>query len=193
MTENRLPSSLGVVLAGGRSTRMGQDKGELRLDGQSLLERAIAQLQAAGCDEVWISGRQQAGWHCVADPQPGQGPLSGIAACHAEALAGGASRLLFVPVDTPLLAADCLARLLDALATQRAVHYQDSPLPLALRVGADTAQAFVDLQGRRAVAALHDILEGGVLAVGEREHAALRNFNTPEQWQALLDERGERR
>jgi len=190
MTENPLPPSFGVVLAGGRSTRMGQDKGTLQLDGQTLLERAVAQLQAAGCDEVWISGRQLAGWHCVADPLPGQGPLSGIAACHAEALSRGGGRLLFVPVDTPLLAADCLTRLLAALATQPAVHYEDSPLPLALRVGTASAQAFAALQGRRAVAALHEILGGGVLAVGEREREALRNFNTPEQWQALLDERG---
>ena len=40
---------LGVVLAGGRSLRMGVDKARLRWQGRTLLEYGIACLKTAGC------------------------------------------------------------------------------------------------------------------------------------------------
>jgi len=50
----RKPS--GLVLAGGQSSRMGQDKATLILDGQTLAERARQNLQP-WCDQVFISLR----------------------------------------------------------------------------------------------------------------------------------------
>ncbi len=46
-----------VILAGGKSSRMGRDKAWLEFDGQSLLARQIACVRRAGASEVFISGR----------------------------------------------------------------------------------------------------------------------------------------
>ena len=46
---------IGLVLAGGQSRRMGQDKALMRYQGSTLIERASSLLKAAGCDEVLIS------------------------------------------------------------------------------------------------------------------------------------------
>ena len=45
-----------AILAGGRSTRMGQDKTALTLGGQTLLERTICTAQSAA-DTVLVVGR----------------------------------------------------------------------------------------------------------------------------------------
>ena len=64
---------VGLVLAGGRSSRMGEDKAMLRIDGRSLLERAMRALWDAGADKVAISGTRAAG---IADRWPGTGPVA---------------------------------------------------------------------------------------------------------------------
>jgi len=44
----------GIVLAAGRSRRMGRPKAFLSLDGRSFLERAVTALQDGGCDPVVV-------------------------------------------------------------------------------------------------------------------------------------------
>ena len=44
----------GIVLAAGRSRRMGEPKAFLRLDGRTFLERAVSALRAGGCDRVVV-------------------------------------------------------------------------------------------------------------------------------------------
>ena len=50
----RAPGLAGVVLCGGRSARMGVDKATITFDGTTLLERALARLDAV-CDPVLIA------------------------------------------------------------------------------------------------------------------------------------------
>lgn len=78
-----MPEASGVVLAGGRSSRMGRDKLLLKIGGVSLLERVLNVL-ATRCAEVIVVGteapRGVAG-HRVPDLRPGrEGPLAGMEA-----------------------------------------------------------------------------------------------------------------
>ena len=71
---------LGVVLAGGGSTRFGSDKALAELGGHTLLARAFDTLTGF-CELVVIAGRERGPGHCIPDwPQPNRGPLAGIAA-----------------------------------------------------------------------------------------------------------------
>ena len=99
----------GFVLAGGRSSRMGQDKSLLRLAGRSLIEHALDKLRALPL----AAAPRIAGAHAdlssyapvLPDLHPGCGPLSGIE----TALASTTQPLnLFLPVDLPLLPAQFL-------------------------------------------------------------------------------------
>lgn len=71
---------LGIVLAGGQSTRFGSDKALAELGGQTLLARAFDTLTGF-CELVVIAGRERGPGHVIPDwPRPGMGPLAGIAA-----------------------------------------------------------------------------------------------------------------
>jgi molybdopterin-guanine dinucleotide biosynthesis protein A len=105
-----IPGLAGVVLCGGRSARMGVDKATITFEGTTLLERALAGLDAV-CDPVLIAAgdaRRVAGRLSVADPVPGAGPLGGLVA----ALRASPHRLLaVVAVDLPWIDADLIRML----------------------------------------------------------------------------------
>lgn len=108
----------GFVLAGGLSTRMGQDKALLRLAGRSLLDLALDKLRKlplAAAPRI-AALRSDLSWHAgvISDLHPGCGPLSGIEA----GLAASARPLnVFLPVDIPLLPAHFLLWMLQRAET----------------------------------------------------------------------------
>lgn len=109
----------GLVLAGGRSTRMGTDKALLRVDGRRLVDIAVATLGAV-CDAVIVA----AGRRRIPDldvPQiddPAQGPLPAIVA----GLRAARSELVaVVAADMPRADAAVLRRLADLWDGESAV------------------------------------------------------------------------
>ena len=109
------PPVAGVVLAGGKSSRLGQDKAEIRFRGVNLLDRAVALLREL-VGEVWIVGRCPAGWTgpCLHDEIPGQGPMGGIL----TALRAIGRPILVLSCDLPLLGPETVTQLLQARQQQ---------------------------------------------------------------------------
>ena len=105
MYHRGVDSVSGFVLAGGKSSRMGQDKAFVQLGGRTLCWRMRWQLARAAAGSVQIVGSAEkfaAFGPVVEDIYPGQGPLAGI---HA-ALAGTRTELnLIIAVDMPFLRA----------------------------------------------------------------------------------------
>lgn len=104
----------GVVLAGGRSTRMAKDKAFLELGGELLLARQIRLLREAGVAEVLISVRADRGYFgfdakVVYDACPGLGPLGGLVA---SLKAASHPMLLVLAVDMPAMTAEILQKLI---------------------------------------------------------------------------------
>lgn len=174
----------GVVLAGGRSSRMGRDKAQLPWRGQTLLAHACATLQAAGAHRVVVSG-DYPGFDCVCDEAQGLGPLGGVASVVAAVPDG---TLVLLPVDMPLLSP---ALLRDLAADERAacVVYRDCILPMRLRVDARSREVIgrllADPAAGRSMRALHAALDGASMAPRTGVSGELVNCNTPEQWQAV--------
>ena len=107
----------GVVLAGGRSTRMGGKlKGLLELDGRPLLQHVIDRLRPQ-VSQIYLSVEQFSpaleifGLAQVEDPRSGScGPLGGLMAA-LQALPRGQDWLLLLPCDAPFLPPDLGSRL----------------------------------------------------------------------------------
>ena len=103
---------VGVILAGGRSTRMGRDKALASLDGRPLVAWVASALADAGLDAV-LAGPPRQGVDIPAIPDaPGGGPVAGLVG--AFQAHPGAS-LFVVGVDQPLLRAGTV-RAIAALA-----------------------------------------------------------------------------
>jgi molybdopterin-guanine dinucleotide biosynthesis protein A len=102
-----------VILAGGQSRRMGQDKAWLKVGGESLIALALSTVRASGIEEIMISGRTDVNYsklqcQVLFDVEPGRGPLSGID----RALEAVSTPLLLVlAVDLPNMSATFLRAL----------------------------------------------------------------------------------
>lgn len=110
----------GFVLAGGKSTRMGQDKAVLDLNGRTLLEHALAVLRQV-CPNVAILGRQERYGDLATvyeDVFPECGPLGGI---HAALSNSQTEYNLIIAVDTPFLLPRFLSHLAERAAASGAV------------------------------------------------------------------------
>jgi molybdopterin-guanine dinucleotide biosynthesis protein A len=108
-----MPSA--IVLCGGRSTRMGKDKGSLPFGDETMLERIVRVLRPL-VDDVMIVGRSDQpappGVIVINDPVDDLGPLAGIAA----GLAASHSELnLVVACDMPLINPAVLQRLVSMI------------------------------------------------------------------------------
>ena len=103
-----------VLLAGGRSRRMGRDKALLQLpDGRRLWERQLGVLRELEPTELFISGPAREGFPSgvatLEDETPDLGPLGGIATALAAMQTG---RLVVLAVDLPAMTAGYLRALL---------------------------------------------------------------------------------
>lgn len=159
MSPPRQQNIQGLILAGGRATRMqGEDKGLLELHGKPLVEYVIEQLRpqvASICISAnrHIKAYQRFGLAVITDSLTGfLGPLAGI---HAALQVCEKEWLLTVPVDCPFLPLDLAQRLSQAaIAEERplaVVHdgsYLQPTFCLLHTSLADSLQQYLD-QGER--------------------------------------------
>lgn len=152
-----------VVLAGGRSSRLGEDKRRLRLWGEggpTLLERTVA-LVASLCPDVVVVLNDPQAWpglpaRLVGDRYPDGGALGGI---YSGLAAAAEEHALVVACDMPLLSRPLLAAMLarprdyDALVPR-------SPTPGAARNNLD-AEPLHAIYARACLEPMRAALEGG--------------------------------
>lgn len=204
-------STGGVVLAGGRSRRMGTDKAALRRDGVPLLthvldalagavDGALVVVGAADTPRDLPAGADDRPWRerttVVRDPVADRGPLQGLAT--GLAAVSGAATAFVAAVDLPHLHADLVRAVL--------AHRVD-PVEVALPVldghrqhllaayATDLAPRAAELldRGERSVGALiaasrvreldaATLLADPRLAARDPELIGARGVNTPKEW-----------
>ncbi|HVM39138.1 MAG TPA: NTP transferase domain-containing protein, partial [Acidimicrobiia bacterium] len=114
----------GMLLTGGRSTRLGVDKASVDVGGTTLAERAVATL-ASTCRPCVEVGPGHTPWLAVVEDPPGAGPLAALAAGGAALRGlGHHGPAVVLAVDMPFVDAD--------LVTTLAAHPSpDSVVPVA--------------------------------------------------------------
>jgi molybdenum cofactor guanylyltransferase len=178
----------GIVLAGGKGTRMGGvDKGLQPLRGKPMAAWAIARLRPQ-VDEVVISANQNLevyrafGYRVVSDEVGGfAGPLAGL---HAGLKAATYPLVATVPCDSPFLPGDLVSRLSSALQTSDLAVARTGAQPhpvfaLMKREVRESLEAFLASGGRKIDAWYADL---DVIEVPFDDEAdAFRNINTLEE------------
>ncbi len=133
----------------------------------------MAAALAGQCEAVVVCGREEPGFTCIRDwPEPGLGPLGGLAAALRHADKGGFSHVLSAGVDAPDLPQD----LATSLAGEGAAIVASQPV-----VGLWPASAAPLLEGflaggGRALYRFADHVSARKVAL----RAPLMNVNTPE-------------
>jgi molybdopterin-guanine dinucleotide biosynthesis protein A len=173
---------LGCVLAGGTASRFGSDKALAQLNGQSLLARAVDTL-SGWCDAVVVVGRDEAPAPTLPDwPNPGMGPLGGIAAALRHAQGAGYDAVLSCGVDAPFLPEN----LPDLLAPAPAYLFAQPVIGLWPASAASAVEAILLGDGKHSMRALAE-------AIGARPvhlAAAPANINTPADLRAAETQHG---
>ncbi|WP_419803868.1 molybdenum cofactor guanylyltransferase [Terriglobus sp.] len=193
----------GYVLAGGRSSRMGQDKALLEHDGEPLVERALRTLRAVCAHTRILSGPANFDrdallsryGHLVSDTAHEHGgPLAALAAALADCRTPYA---LLLAVDQPQASAGLLGQLVTTAMANSAIAacFQDGaqaePLPLFasrdLRHALHQALAEGERRLLPGVQSCARALGQKVLLLdlADGEKAQITNLNTPsdlQQW-----------
>lgn len=118
----------GLILAGGKARRFGQDKRFADLGGKHLIDHAIGRLKGQVDQLVLSSNDPIPGWEDLthlADQREAQGPLLGIAEGLAFAADEGFDWLVTAPADSPFFPEDMAQRLLDG-ATSGTIRFAES-------------------------------------------------------------------
>lgn len=172
---------IGLVLAGGQSRRMGQDKALMRYQGRTLIDNASLLLQSASCDKVLIS-RNAPGF--LNDKIEDAGPLSGVHAV-LDALSqpdnhnGNPCELLVLPVDMPQMTPELLRILVSrGREAEKACYVEKRFLPFYLPVTQDTKALLANYlveQSKRRVVGFLEILNAVSLKEGDLKKTARKD------------------
>lgn len=175
-----------VILAGGKSRRMGVDKAFLELNGKTLIEHQKEKLQHLGITDILISGSAEG---MIPDEKPGCGPLGGIATCLRKARH---DRCLIIPVDVPLITEEILQELID--------KHKETPFKITLVAHQGGFEQLIAVYDRDCAAAIERLLECGVnkvqIAAETVGYGVLNcrgnedqfiNCNTPEAFHKVLN------
>ena len=176
----------GIVLAGGLSRRMGQNKAELRLNGKTLLEIQAGKLFELGIRDVMLSGADcpaLPGARVIPDEYAGRGPLGGIHAC---LRAAENPACLVLSVDVPLIQPETLARLCRAhgggVTVLRRGTMEEPLIGVYDRWVSDSIAGMIG-DGRYAVRDLRDAVRWNIFDYSGPEELLI-NCNTPEDFAA---------
>jgi molybdopterin-guanine dinucleotide biosynthesis protein A len=195
-----------LVMAGGRSRRMGRDKAWLEIDGLPLVERVVQRL-AGLAGEVLFSAREPEPYAALCnrlslpaavalDRYPDAGPLAGLEA----GLAAAAHELVFsVATDMPFVNPSLVRHLLslsdgyDAVVplTPHGDTLEPEPLHAVYRrTCLPDIRAQLDAGRRRVVSFLPEVRVRYVtpdeMTAFDPDLRSFANINTPEEWEEQM-------
>jgi len=185
---------LGLVLAGGRSTRMRTDKAALLYGGRSQLERAM-ELIAPHVERAYVSVRAdqsedplRACFPQIRDDHENLGPIAGLLAAQAR---HPQAAWLVLACDLPLLDEATLAYLVrsrvpDRAATAYRSSHDGLPEPLCAIWEPRSAAPLAAYVARGRQCPRRFLLDADTQLIDEPNPQALDNVNTPEEYRSVM-------
>jgi molybdopterin-guanine dinucleotide biosynthesis protein A len=163
----------GVVLAGGKSSRMGRNKAFLEFKGRPLIQHMMDILRDLGLRDIYVSGSIE-GYSCIDDESPFAGPAQGIRSVLQKK--PDYKGYLFIPVDMPFLKPEILQEL---ISQNDGGYFIGWPLPLFL-VRPITMNESASVQGFIEANSLYPV------DIPPAYDEVMVNINTPQEWKEAL-------
>jgi len=196
-TKIQTSSVIGIVLAGGKSSRMKVDKSTLCINKVSNLQRGINLLKSVGLDDVAVSGNAPGQ---ICDIYKQGGPLSGILSVinvkNSDNSSQKISAVLVIPVDMPLLDTQTLSLVLSqGIKHNSACCFDAHSLPIYLPITDQlidfitnefSSERFVKYDKGPSFRHLLKLI--GCHTITPPHSNILTNANTPQQWQAIKND-----
>ncbi|MBT2687348.1 molybdenum cofactor guanylyltransferase [Bacillus sp. ISL-47] len=191
-------SITGIILAGGHSSRMGENKALLKIGGKTVIERIANQLASISSDMIVVANNHEEyqflGLPMVSDQWNEKGPLAGI---HAGLTASGTQKNLIVACDMPFISAELGKILLKELESQQAavpeIESRLHPLFAAYRKETKEAAEQALRDNRLRIREFLHKINASIMKDKElkrmgflSEEAHFFNMNSPDEYQMAL-------
>lgn len=192
----RTLSALALILAGGRSSRMGTDKRFLRYGSDTFLERACETAgEAFGKQNVLVSGKIE-GLFTIPDLIPGYGPIGGFYSVlrHLDEMKQMPEWVCVIPVDMPRISCAILSILKNeskkAADSTKAICYEGFELPAIFRAGDGLLKVMDSLlktekSSMRSIMSLQQMLGVKKISLPRNTDSLFSNVNTPDDYEVV--------
>ena len=194
----------GIVLCGGKSTRMGTPKAALRFGDETMLQRVVRLLDTVVAPIVVVAAREQPlpplpdSVSITRDEREAKGPLEGIRA-GLTALPESIDAAYITSCDVPLLMPAFVERMIDLMGDHdiAVMEIDGFPHPLSAiyrRTVLPHVESLLAQDRLRPVFLFDAVSTRRVkpddMRVADPELKTLRNLNTPEDYRAALADAG---
>ena len=183
-----------LLLAGGKSSRMGSNKAELLYEGRTFLAHILEKARALGIEKCYVSGYASDEKEVITvwDQFPDRGPLGGIHACMQVM---DTPYCLVLPVDTPKLPVEILERLLceheKGIDREKVLIWEhgDRQEPLIAIYPVVMKEMIEELIQEQSAPVFRALGNWGYISCRlEMEKEEIINVNTPELYKKILNQ-----
>ena len=185
----------GIILAGGRSRRMGRDKASLMVNGRSLLSRVIARVcEVEDLSELIVSHAEdqilptdiqcEISLKTAVDVVQGEGPLIGIASALIQSTS---TTNLIVGADMPLVQPRLLNKLAEVL--EETNPFAQESLPLWVIPKSDHIQPLCSAISSKSLSIIKEAIQDSVRAPGQLIESLNAIVLDEKQWTATDPDR----
>ncbi|WP_100614765.1 molybdenum cofactor guanylyltransferase [Confluentibacter citreus] len=181
----------GIILSGGKSSRMGTDKGFLLFNGKSFMQHSIDALKPFVESIMIVSNNKDYdifGLKRIDDAIENAGPLAGIYSGLKESKT---DYNLVLSCDIPLINSNILQKLIDAIDDDSGIiqiESQGKAMPLIALYKKQCEPIFLKLLNEGELRLQYAVNQCNVknVVLNEEETCFTQNINTPEQLNAIL-------
>ena len=181
----------GIILSGGKSSRMGKDKGFLTFNGKSFIQHSIDALKPVVTEIIIVSDNKKYdvfGLKRIEDAIENAGPLAGI---YSGLKYSNTDYNLVLSCDIPLINTTILQKLVDAVDDDSEIiqiESQGKTMPLIALCTKQCEHTFLKLlkKGERRLQYAVNQCNVKNVVLTDEETYFTQNINTPEQLNTIL-------
>lgn len=174
-----------IILAGGKSSRMGTNKAELPYSNARLIDYVANEIRQSGIEDIYVSGLIS-GFDCIVDEIENGGPMIGIISS-IGLLYNDFDYYLITPVDLPNINSSIFKLMQESINIADVVYFNNIPLPFLitkcdkLRDLIRSNKYHTKCIGKSVKAFLREF-KANIVETNKSINTALLNANSPDDW-----------